>query len=184
MITRQRWSVLTVGILNQAAKYMPKVYDDFLPKEVWQPIKDDICGSKFPWHWSDSVLRNNTMLCHETYNFQFFNVLYANNLKQSDKLFVFAPVLDALEIRSLVRVKANLNVRTDMLVKHGFHTDFKGMTTSILYCNTNDGFTEFEDGSTIESVENRLVTFPSDMRHTGTTCTNTKNRIVVNINYF
>ena len=46
------------------------------------------------------------------------------------------------------------------------------------------GYTEFKDGTIIESAENRLVIFPSDMRHTGTTCTNAKNRIVVNINYF
>ena len=58
------------------------------------------------------------------------------------------------------------------------------ITTSIYYVNSNDGYTEFKDGTIIESVENRLVIFPSDMRHTGTTCTNAKNRIVVNINYF
>tara|TARA_B100001250_G_scaffold78610_1_gene64557 strand:- start:3962 stop:4450 length:489 start_codon:yes stop_codon:yes gene_type:complete len=162
---------------------MLDVRDDFLPEGIWNDIKTEITG-KFPWYWSDSVLSNSPVLCEPQYNHQFFNVLYANNLKQSDKLFVFAPVLDALEVRSLVRVKANLNVRTDEIVRHGFHTDFKGMTTAILYCNTNDGFTEFKDGTIIESVENRLVIFPSDMRHTGTTCTNAKNRIVVNINYF
>ena len=109
---RQRWSVLTVGIPKVLVCYMLDVRDDFLPEGIWNDIKTEITG-KFPWYWSDSVLSNSPVLCEPQYNHQFFNVLYANNLKQSDKLFVFAPVLDALEIRSLVRVKANLNVRTD-----------------------------------------------------------------------
>ena len=57
-------------------------------------------------------------------------------------------------------------------------------TTAIYYVNTNNGYTEFEDGSRVESIENRLVTFPSYMKHTGTTCTDQKRRIVINFNYY
>ena len=56
--------------------------------------------------------------------------------------------------------------------------------TSILYLNTNDGYTEFENGTKIESIENRLITFPLSYRHTGTTCTNNPFRVVINFNYF
>ena len=61
---------------------------------------------------------------------------------------------------------------------------FKDYKVSIFYVNSNDGYTEFEDGTRIESVENRLVTFPANMLHTGTTCTNKPFRIVINFNYF
>ena len=50
--------------------------------------------------------------------------------------------------------------------------------------NTNDGYTEFEDGTKVESVANRLVTFPANLKHTGTSCTDEKTRIVINFNYF
>ena len=56
--------------------------------------------------------------------------------------------------------------------------------TSILYLNTNDGYTQFENGTKIESIENRLITFPLSYRHTGTTCTNQPFRAVINFNYF
>ena len=49
--------------------------------------------------------------------------------------------------------------------------------------NTNNGYTKFEDGTKVESVANRLVTFPASMMHTGTSCTDKKIRIVINFNY-
>ena len=49
--------------------------------------------------------------------------------------------------------------------------------------NTNNGYTEFEDGTKVESVANRFVSFPEKMKHRGTSCTDKKTRIVININY-
>jgi len=78
-----------------------------------------------------------------------------------------------------------MNPRTSKIVEHSFHIDvpFK-CTTGILYLNSNDGYTSFEDGTKVESVENRFVTFDSGIKHSGTTCTNQKVRLVLNINYF
>ena len=60
----------------------------------------------------------------------------------------------------------------------------KQWTTSIFYVNTNNGYTEFEDGTKIESVANRMVTFPTNLKHRGTSCTDEKIRVVINFNYF
>ena len=60
----------------------------------------------------------------------------------------------------------------------------KQWTTSIFYVNTNNGYTKFEDGTKVESVANRMVTFPTNMKHTGTSCTDEKMRIVINFTYF
>ena len=57
-------------------------------------------------------------------------------------------------------------------------------TTGIYYVNTNDGYTELKDGTIIESVGNRLVTFPSNMLHRGTSCTDEPMRAVINFNYY
>ena len=57
------------------------------------------------------------------------------------------------------------------------------MKTSILYLNTNNGYTRFEDGTKVESVANRMVTFPNQMMHTGTTTTDSEYRLVLNLNY-
>ena len=56
-------------------------------------------------------------------------------------------------------------------------------TTSIFYLSTNNGYTEFEDGSTVDSVQNRLVTFPTTTLHRAVGQTDTETRIVLNFNY-
>ena len=103
---------------------------------------------------------------------------------------IFFSKIDAIGI---LRIKANLLMRTSEIIPHSFHTDYEcnmgsnrydKATTSIFYLNTNDGYTEFEDGTRIESVANRLVTFPNHMKHRGTTCTNKPFRMVINFNYF
>ena len=41
-----------------------------------------------------------------------------------------------------------------------------------------------EDGTKVESIGNRLVTFDSHIKHSGTSCTDQKYRLVLNMNYF
>ena len=60
----------------------------------------------------------------------------------------------------------------------------KQWTTSIFYVNSNNGYTVFEDGTKVESVANRFVSFPANMKHKGTSCTDEKIRVVINFNYF
>ena len=59
----------------------------------------------------------------------------------------------------------------------------KTWTTSVYYINTNNGYAEFENGEKVESVENRIVKFQSNLKHRGTTCTNEQTRVVINFNY-
>ena len=42
---------------------------------------------------------------------------------------------------------------------------------------------EFEDGTIIKNVANRIVEFPSHIKHRGVSQTDTKTRILMNINY-
>ena len=66
----------------------------------------------------------------------------------------------------------------------GYHTDLTGSThTSILYMNTNNGYTKFKKGGKVKSVENRMVIFPSDLEHQGFTCTDNQRRVVINFNF-
>ena len=56
-------------------------------------------------------------------------------------------------------------------------------TTAIFYINTNNGYTEFENGEKIESVANRLIMFPSNIKHRGVTQTDEQTRIMINFNF-
>ena len=94
-------------------------------------------------------------------------------------------------MHTLIRIKANLNPRLTEPFYSNFHTDILGLdvedfifTTAIFYINTNNGYTEFEDGTIVESVANRLVTFGSNIQHRGVTQTDEQTRILINFNYF
>ena len=100
--------------------------------------------------------------------------------------------MEKIKAVSLWRIKANLLTRTPNIVENSFHVDMtklpeeklKQWTTAIFYVNTNNGYTEFEDGTKVESVANRMVTFPANLKHRGTSCTDEKTRVVINFNYF
>ena len=79
-----------------------------------------------------------------------------------------------------------MNPRESENVQLGsFHIDFPiESETAILYINTNNGYTEFEDGTQVKSVENRVVIFNSNMLHTGRNCTDENVRVLINLNYF
>ena len=121
---------------------------------------------------------------------QFTHTVYINNVPISSLYEShFYPILEALNVHTLIRIKANLNPRLTEPFYSSFHTDILGLdvedfTTAIFYINTNNGYTELEDGTKIESVANRLVTFPSNVRHRGVTQTDEQTRILINFNYF
>lgn len=167
---------------------MIKVFDNLLHKQESNFLLNSLISDIFPWHYGGKVVSTKDSSCDKLDNFQFFNMIYDNMKPNSLDIFnLVTPILDKaiLRIVSLIRIKANLLPRRDKIIKHGFHTDvLYPCTTGIYYANSCNGYTEFEDGTIVESVQNRFVTFPSTMRHTGTTCTDAKTRVVINFNFF
>ena len=181
------------------------VKDNFLSETDFLKINKKLCEmretqtDKVPWFPGYTLYpTNKNLLCDDKDNYQFCHhfvpdlpLLYRYDSKyKSTFLPLIDPLIKKINIKSCVRIKANLNTRTPKIIRHGFHVDdndaykFKDYKVSIFYVNSNDGYTEFEDGTRIESVANRLVTFPTYLPHTGTTCTDQPFRVVINFNYF
>ena len=145
----------------------------------------------FAWYYNDSIVGGRHYK-QDINKFQFTHMFYVDDQPQSAFYFSLIPILKKLDATSIMRVKANLLTRTSEIVQNAFHVDLDGIpeekmkqcTTSIFYMNTNNGYTKFEDGTIVESVANRMVTFPADMPHTGSSCTDDKIRVVINFNYF
>ena len=165
-----------------------KITDNFMPKDVFKEYQSNIY--KIPWTINPILTSNinvNSILCDEIDNFRFTHEFYSGNKPVSEYYYKFIEqLLPHIKVRSLIRVKINANIKTEKIIKHGFHIDnnYIDSITSIYYINTNDGYTEFEDGTKVESIENRLITFPTTTYHCGTTCTNQSLRVLINFNYF
>ena len=165
----------------------PIVIDNYVSFNSFQTLKKGFMGSEFPWFYNPHVLTA-AGEDEDDQSYQFTNLLYRQNHGPvSDAYNFIVPLLQKLSSPTLIiRAKINLNPRDS---KHtmlgGYHTDhpFNNAKTAIYYVNTNDGWTEFETGEVVESVENRIVIFDSNIKHVGYSCTNEKTRVVLNINY-
>ena len=171
---------------------MIEIHDDLLSPKEYREIKNTFLNDKFPlpWYWSD-VVQGDYLDVDHLDNYQMTHVCYSNcspNLQESSGFPSVLPIVNHpdLDIRALVRIKANLNHRTPEIIQHGFHVDVPfDCMTGIYYVNDNDGYTEFKEcGTKVESVANRMVTFPSQTLHSGTSCTNATRRIAINFVYF
>ena len=161
-----------------------KIVDDFLPKENFKSLQNTMLGTTFPWYYNPMIDR-----LDDEDKFQFTHIFYRDNKPLSNFYSKWYEMLFGSVIGHgvLDRIKANLLTRTPEIIENEFHTDMEApttpLTTSIFYVNTNNGYTKFKDGTIVESVENRLVTFPVNKKHSGSTCTNKNVRVVVNLNY-
>ena len=164
---------------------MLKVLDNFLPQDQFKPIQDFFLSGELVWLWTNSIAGENDSLDNYQFIHQFFNVRNPYlEIKYSPYSNYLKPILLKLAPMYMLRVKANLRPRTNLHHKANWHTDLNiHSLTAIYYINSNNGYTEFESGEIINTVENRIVIFNSDLKHRGVSCTDQKRRIVLNINY-
>lgn len=162
-----------------------KLYRNFLNKKDFNLLSSSLIQRWFPWHLTQ-VLPEKKIECDEKNNIQFSHLFYADHQPVSQHMSLLQSLLKKIEPKAILKIKANLTIRTKEKVAHGFHIDSNyDNTTAILYLNNNNGETIFENGEKIKSKANTLITFPSKMKHTGTTNTcNEKYRMVLNLNYF
>jgi hypothetical protein len=156
------------------------IIDDFLNLEDLQFLESIIDNPFFPWFFQKEQVKDDSpYFCH---------ILYCNDLSQSE---FYPKVLGIFKnyIKWISLYRLNVNLSAKINSASNFHTDTSGqedetkMTSAIFYLNTNNGYTEFEDGSTVDSVRNRFVTFPTNIPHRAVGQTDTDKRIVLNFNY-
>ena len=155
------------------------IYKNFLSDDVFKKLKNTIMGPYFPWYFNDGV--NKVFDEYFQFTFTFLDEKGINCSKEI--MNIINPILKKIKYNKLRAVKANLLTNTNKIVEQGFHIDQPQGTTSILYINNCNGYTKFENGKKVVSEENKYVEFNSTLRHTGSSCTDKKRRVVINFNY-
>ena len=157
--------------------------DNFLPEEDYKNILNIITDKGFEWHLADKITLEQKdddiffYLCHVFYN--------QTSLLQSKFFELIFPLLKKIDPKALIRAKANLYLNQGIGVReHATHTDYPFEHKGALYClNTCDGYTKIGDEK-IPSVANRIIFFDASKPHCSTSCSDTKTRMNININYF
>ena len=166
-----------------------KIVDNFLNREDFFFVKESILGSRMYWLYEDHKVSKNDNDLQATQFYHMFCEFY----NPSNLIYMVEPIFKKLNIIALYRIKANLEpYKGNQKYCSDFHYDFtspntgkpnKEMKTGIFYLNTNNGYTEFEDGTIVESIENRALFFDSSVPHSSTTCTTATARFNMNIKY-
>ena len=163
----------------------PVVIDNFLEIKSFQNLQNIMLKEIFYWFYSDAIDHSD----EEGDKFQFTHIFYnPSNGVNSQYYGILSDILNKIKPKEIFRIKANLLTKTSEIEVNSFHNDMGDLgispwTTSIFYMNTNNGYTEFQNGTIVESKENRMVVFPVEMKHRGTSCTDKKIRVVINFNY-
>ena len=180
-----------------------RIYDNCLPLNVFKQMQNTLLGAEFSWHWCDDILTYgiDDKPLVEGYDKddigQFSHEFYSCEDKMGwpSTTEVLTPILNIINPRAWMRVKANLGPRNSKHMVGGWHCDkhwefedgtrkpYPDIITAIFYLNTNNGYTMLETGDKIESVENRFVLFFNDILHTGMSQTDTKVRVVINFSF-
>jgi hypothetical protein len=173
------------------------VVDNFLDKSEYDTLYNHIIGStvtqQFPWYFNSKKIDDVNI----DYNFQFVHNVIQNGKIDSPVTFeVLKPLLNKLKPKGLIRIKLNLTTKTSKIIKYPLHRDINvkdekdieqlkkdNYKVAIFYMNSNNGYTYFENKKKVKSVANRLLKFDNIMNHSGTTCTDENQRVVININY-
>ena len=160
-----------------------QIIDNVLPQDEFQKIKDFILNSNFPWNLTPVVTNDKENLpINASY---YFTHEFWSGFNTEPQAQVFAPLLNIMNCRAMMRIKGNLYPSTESIVHHDNHIDYDfPHRGAIFYLNTNNGLTVLEDKINIESIENRLLLFDPSKPHRSTTCTNDKCRVNVNFNFF
>ena len=153
-----------------------KVIDNFLDQDSFNHFKNIITGQYFPWYFNNQKVLDDNHLD----NYQFVNTFKDGNTAM--------PLLDVFKekfnVSNFLRAKLNCTTKTNKIFEFKSHRDLDvNCLVSIFYINSNNGYTKFENGQKIESIENRLITFDNNLKHNGTTSTNSQTRIVLNLCY-
>ena len=158
---------------------MIQIIDNFLPEEEFKSIQSFMMGGEFRWFYTEGRVTSDDGLFLMVH--MFFQPEVGLN---SEHINIWNTFMTKVEAKKCHRIKANLTFKTPTIEPCLFHTDYADVKTATFYINTNNGYTEFENGVRVNSVANRVCIFDSNLKHRGTTHTEGDNqRIVVNFNY-
>ncbi len=160
-----------------------QIFDNFLNETDFNKLEKLLLApDNFPYYFTNYkviVGDNFPQFTHKFYNDNNINSNFYNELNC---------ILEKINPISLIKIKANLQIKDTMVRKTKMHQDFQNpldnQKTGIFYMNTNNGKTIFEDGEEIDSLANRMVIFPASKLHAGTTHTDVNYRCVINFNWF
>ena len=165
-----------------------QIFNNFLDQEVFLEIKKFIMSPRCEWRYVNYIAhkdgRDNDNDGYFVHSFKDCHPqTFEDRYPESPHFPLIAKILDKIQYRNILRIRSSLYPRRDVQKSDPFHIDYNfPHRVCIFYVNTNNGYTMFENGEKIPSVENQLATFDGSEKHCSVVQTDTPARYIVNIN--
>ena len=158
-----------------------KTISNVMNVEDFKTLNNTVKSQSFEWHYHESQTPLKT-------DGEYFDHCLYNKFEINSHAFnLIIPLLNKLNVKSLIQARLNLLIAKETPQFSEFHTDYSyECKTAIFYLNTCNGYTEFFDDkkTKVVSQENKVVIFNSQINHRAVSQTDNKRRIVLNLNYF
>tara|TARA_R100000329_G_C7505918_1_gene178142 strand:- start:109 stop:609 length:501 start_codon:yes stop_codon:yes gene_type:complete len=160
-----------------------EIKDNFLPKDIFKKLQTIMYSDDMEWHYRDAQVKPTD----EEY---FVHCFFNNSLPLSRHFYLMDDIVTSLNAAALIQIRANLTLKKPKQLESGWHTDYTNENyckTAILYMNNNNGYTKLKHNNKIKKIsckENRILIFDGNIEHCAGLTTDTKTRMVININYY
>ena len=165
-----------------------QIFNNFLDQEVFLEIKKFIMSPRCQWRYVNYIAhkdgRDNDNDGYFVHSFKDCHPqTFEDRYPESPHFPLISKILDKIKYQNILRIRSSLYPRRDVQKPDPFHIDYNfPHKVCIFYVNTNNGYTMFENGEKIPSVENQLATFDGSKKHCSVVQTDTSARYIVNIN--
>jgi len=154
-----------------------EIIDDYLPQDIFNKLQELLLSGGFPWFYNDYIVEQTPI------NYQFVHTFKPD----SPYTKLITPLFVKIKPKEIMRCKLNLRPITQQPEQSPYHIDqtkYPKYKIAIYYINTNNGYTIFEHNKQqVQSKANRILIFDGHLRHAGVSSTDTKRRVVLNLNY-
>ena len=165
-----------------------QIFNNFLDQEVFLEIKKFIMSPRCQWRYVNYIAhkdgRDNDKDGYFVHSFKDCHPqTFEDRYPESPYFPLISKILDKIKYQNILRIRSSLYPRRDVQKPDPFHIDYNfPHKVCIFYVNTNNGYTMFENGEKIPSIENQLATFDGSEKHCSVVQTDTSARYIVNIN--
>ena len=170
-----------------------KILDNALKQEDFKNLQQTMFSPHTSWYYNHATVNDD--LTDGTYFFTHY--MYGPDHRVCSDLFdqVYNLLNPLLDIRAIFWMRGNLTLKSESPLYVQWHRDTEpyklfddteaNFKTAILYMNTNNGPTILgkEEKYEVEAIENRLLVFDASTLHCNRYASDTKARIIININY-
>ena len=158
-----------------------KIIKNFLDNDTLKSLQQRLLSHEFAWFYRPRQVEDEDREFSDYFCHSFFQSVTIN----SDDWPLVLPLVNKLNVKALIEIRANLVIQRPKKIISGFHTDNDyDCKTAIFYINTCNGYTLFENGEKVKCNENKIIIFDTNLKHAAASQTDTKQRVVLNINYF